>query len=42
MHFRLEIVMPPVDDIEAAITSIMAPFVEYDEHLYAARRAKEK
>lgn len=31
MHFHCEIVMPPTDDIEAAITSIMAPFDENKE-----------
>ena len=28
MHYHLEIIMPPVDNIEAAIESIMAPFSE--------------
>lgn len=31
MHFHCEIVMPPVDDIEAAVASIMAPFSECPE-----------
>lgn len=31
MHSHLEIIMPPTDDIEAAIKSIMAPFSENDE-----------
>lgn len=28
MHYRLEIVMPPVDDVNAAVSEIMAPFDE--------------
>lgn len=28
MHYRCEIVMPPTDDVEAAVSQIMAPFSE--------------
>lgn len=32
MHYHLEIIMPPVDDVEAALGQILAPFDE-DPHL---------
>lgn len=28
MHYRLEIIMPPTDDVEKAVTDILAPFDE--------------
>jgi len=28
MHYRLEVILPPTDDIEAAIAEVMAPFSE--------------
>jgi len=30
MHFHLEIIMPPTDDVEAAVKQIMMPFCEID------------
>lgn len=32
MHYRLEIVMPPTEDVKAAIEQIMAPFDENGEY----------
>lgn len=32
MHYHLEIIMPPTDDIEAAVRQIMAPFNEHLEY----------
>lgn len=40
MHFHLEIIMPPTDDVEAAVAKIMAPFNERDESEDADRRAQ--
>ena len=31
MHHHLEIVMPPVEDVEKAVSGIMEPFSEYYE-----------
>jgi hypothetical protein len=28
MHYHLEVILPPTDDVQAAITQIMAPFDE--------------
>lgn len=32
MHYHLEIVMPPTDDVKAAVEQILAPFDESPEH----------
>jgi hypothetical protein len=40
MHYHLEIVMPPTDDVEAAVTLILAPFDENGNgEDYSARSA---
>lgn len=31
MHYKLEIIMPPTDDVEGAVEKIMEPFSEYNE-----------
>jgi hypothetical protein len=31
MHYHCEIVMPPTDDVEAAVKAVLAPFCEHDE-----------
>ena len=32
MHYHLELVMPPTDDVEAAVTQILTPFYEGLDH----------
>jgi hypothetical protein len=36
MHHHLEIILPPVDDVEKLITEVMAPFDENNEDAYHA------
>lgn len=37
MHYHLEIIMPPVDDVVAAVEQIMQPFDENAEDEYGNR-----
>jgi hypothetical protein len=36
MHYHLEIIMPPTDDVEGRVAEIMTPFDEYGEDTYCA------